>query len=65
MQAATVSANAAAPGRRAGYAVTAGVLVAVMLGGTLPIPGAVAVPGRGRRQRHRVGLVFRGGLSEC
>jgi predicted MFS family arabinose efflux permease len=38
MQAATVSANTAAPGRRAGYAITAGVLVAVMLGGTLPIP---------------------------
>jgi MFS family permease len=29
---------AAAPGRRVGYAVTAGVLVAMMLGGTLPIP---------------------------
>ncbi len=38
MQAATVSANAAAPGRRVGYALTAGVLVAAMLGGTRPIP---------------------------
>ncbi len=49
MQAATVSANAAAPGRRAGYALTAGVLVAVMLGGTLPIPlyvGGISCAGR-------------------
>ena len=38
MQTVKVSAIATAPGRRGGYAVAAGVLVAVMLGGTLPIP---------------------------
>ena len=38
MKATIGSENAPAVGNRLGYALTAGVLVAVMLGGTLPIP---------------------------